>query len=756
MHLLLIVSALGWARPAETLRVGGALRDLALPLPEAASEALRTQAWPEALAALRAMEPPGDRHQRADWAFLVAWSAARAGTPELAEDVLEHLQPRGAAPEAYVSAARGEVLLALGRAEAALPAFEQLVQESPLFPTVAVSAAEALTTLGRTDEARKWQLAVVERPDPAPGSSDVLVALGRDPHRTDDERYTALRRAWTFYPDEPAGERAAELLDEAFGAREPTWQARAHRAERWMYAEEYDRAIAETDPHEAHASEQSLDGCRLRFVRGRSHYKRNRLSASIHALEGIGEQCADVAGSYGPRGLYLVGTAEYRRKEYERSAAAYAKLRELYPDHSMVDDAWTRGGISLLEAGQQREAEAWWRKALDEHPDGDTVPEASLRLAFARYDAGDPKGAIAIADRLAELPLGGNAASVEAGRYWSARWKLFPRADAPRERSEASGARSAAVQGWKELCEERPFSFYAILAYSRLVEEAPRVAERLAQRPPSVRKHATEGFPDRPWAVRMALFRNPAFRDGVGLARLGLVSEALREWDRAEPREWTAEEKAWTVELRIAAGDWLVAHDDFRRWIEEHPLTTLGPLEPQIVRLAWPDRYWDLVQAAVKADYPYPARLFHGLVREESTFNRNIVSFAGARGLSQLMWATAKQTAGWLDLPVTRDALFEPETNLEIGARYLAAMHKQLSGSPYLALAAYNGGARNVRRWAEEHGNPPIDEYVERIPYRETRGYVKRVMGTWQTMRYYFDDGPGFSDLSRYNHEALP
>ena len=53
-------------------------------------------------------------------------------------------------------------------------------------------------------------------------------------------------------------------------------------------------------------------------------------------------------------------------------------------------------------------------------------------------------------------------------------------------------------------------------------------------------------------------------------------------------------------------------------------------------------------------------------------------------------------------------------------------------------------------------GNVPTDEYVERIPFRETRGYVKRVMGTWQTYRWYMDDGQPFADLSKFNHQAMP
>jgi soluble lytic murein transglycosylase len=213
---------------------------------------------------------------------------------------------------------------------------------------------------------------------------------------------------------------------------------------------------------------------------------------------------------------------------------------------------------------------------------------------------------------------------------------------------------------------------------------------------------------------------------------------------------------AWWVELRGNTGDWLYAHDAFRHYLWSHPFDALGDRQAQVIRLAWPDRYWDLVQEAAKGDR-YDPRLFHALVREESNFNSRIESFAGALGLSQLMPATAKQTAGWLGMTVAISDLDDPKTNLTIGARYLDAMHKEQGGSPYLALASYNAGGGRSRQWTKAWGNPPTDEWVERIPFRETRGYVKRVMGTWQTMRWQFDvEEDGYYDLSAFNHAARP
>ena len=734
---------------APTIAIGAPLRGLALPLPEDVLEAQRLEDWPAALQGLLEIDPGSlDASVRGDWAFLVGWAAVAAQTPEAAVVHLPELSG-SSAPEAHLSLVRGELLRVKGDTEAALDWLAAVDPDSPVYPAASLAAVQALRDLDREDEAWQAVARVVERADPAPGNAAALLALAQHHGPDTDEAYTYARRLWTHYPHTDEGLEAQELL-KAYPDRPPTWQQVAVRAEVWMLQGGYDEALAETAPYLGHADEASADGCRLKFTRARSLYKRNKLTASIGEFSGIGEQCAGVPSiSYGPRGLYVLGTAQFRRKQFGDSADTYRELAERFSDHSMADDAWTRGGISLLEGGRADEAQQWWARALEDYPDGDTVPEAILRLAFSRYDDGYPEEAIGIAEQLMALPPQDNAVHIEAGHYWSARWRLYPDATQPRMAVDDPAARAAAVEGWRQLCVRYPHSFYAILAHSRLLEEAPDVAATLADARPDP---VEEG----PWQVRLAFLTDPDVRDGIALMRLGLSTQALALWGRVDQGAWWPDEKAWTTELRIAAGDWLLAHDDLRSWIVANPLTTLGPRQAQIVRVAYPARYWDEVQDSVEEDYRYEARLFHGLVREESNFNREIVSFAGAIGLSQLMWATAQQTAGWLDMPLRKADLNEPAINLRIGARYLDAMHRQLSNSPFLALAAYNGGARNVNRWVDEHDNPPTDEWVERIPYRETRGYVKRVMGTWQTMRYHFDTGRPFPDLSAYNHHAKP
>jgi len=122
------------------------------------------------------------------------------------------------------------------------------------------------------------------------------------------------------------------------------------------------------------------------------------------------------------------------------------------------------------------------------------------------------------------------------------------------------------------------------------------------------------------------------------------------------------------------------------------------------------------------------------VIRQESAFYTTAKSHAGARGLMQVMPATAKRVAKDNRIPYSRDKLLkDPTYNLIIGQVYLADMIKKFDGSYPLALAAYNAGPHRVKRWVKTFGDPRKDEidiidWVEMIPYLETRNYVQRVL----------------------------
>ena len=117
------------------------------------------------------------------------------------------------------------------------------------------------------------------------------------------------------------------------------------------------------------------------------------------------------------------------------------------------------------------------------------------------------------------------------------------------------------------------------------------------------------------------------------------------------------------------------------------------------------------------------------IARRESSFMADAASPVGARGLMQLMPATAREIA---KKPVKLAQLYNPVTNIDYGTDYLNYLRKRNDGNLLMATAAYNAGYSRVKQWVPQDYAVPADVWVETIPYRETRDYVKAVMAYYQ------------------------
>src|SRR5262249_54108383 len=129
-----------------------------------------------------------------------------------------------------------------------------------------------------------------------------------------------------------------------------------------------------------------------------------------------------------------------------------------------------------------------------------------------------------------------------------------------------------------------------------------------------------------------------------------------------------------------------------------------------------------------------------GLIRQESLFDTRARSPATALGLMQLIPPTATRVARQLGLPIpSQDNLLEQEGNVTLGTQCLKDMLQRNSNNWYKAAAAYNAGEAAVDRWEKEIATDDIEEFVERIPYVETRGYVKLVLRNHQIYKRLYD-----------------
>jgi len=235
-------------------------------------------------------------------------------------------------------------------------------------------------------------------------------------------------------------------------------------------------------------------------------------------------------------------------------------------------------------------------------------------------------------------------------------------------------------------------------------------AERAA-RPYRVAGQATPADPQR----LLALERSAALARMRELEALGRPGDLEREW------RWLTRDMDH-ADLMAAA---VVA--ERRGWSERAIFTLAESGYWDDIALRFPLEHRDIVRDQARAT-GLDAALIYAVLRQESVFDPRALSPAGARGLMQLMPATAREVAQELALaPLDLDHLFDPRLNITLGSHYLARMIREFGGNPALATAAYNAGPKRVARWIPAAGMD-ADVWIATIPFRETRGYVRRVL----------------------------
>jgi soluble lytic murein transglycosylase len=291
-----------------------------------------------------------------------------------------------------------------------------------------------------------------------------------------------------------------------------------------------------------------------------------------------------------------------------------------------------------------------------------------------------------------------------------------------------------AQEAYVQLCQRYVYTYYCQLARERI--EIP-LSEPLASEPISTPVLENGGPPangeaTRSVSIRAEIEQQSAYRRAIELKTLGLDSDAARELagltDRysRDPEVLMAlatmlnEVGAYHHALRLARAR-------FRDKLER----TGGAVDPALWKVAYPTGLIPTIkgQGARGVD-PY---LVAAIIREESQYDWRAVSRVGAIGLMQVMPGTANTVAQRFGFPaVGRDDLFDQETNIRIGVHYVEQLLEQFSGNVMHAIASYNAGPTAVGSWIVLHRGRSQDEFVELIPYQETRQYVKRVLRSYR------------------------
>lgn len=154
----------------------------------------------------------------------------------------------------------------------------------------------------------------------------------------------------------------------------------------------------------------------------------------------------------------------------------------------------------------------------------------------------------------------------------------------------------------------------------------------------------------------------------------------------------------------------------------------------------YPFPYREVITAEARANDLEPL-LVAAVIRVESKFQPDRVSSRDARGLMQVVPETGLWVAEQMNIgPIEADDLFDVEVNVAIGTWYLASLRDEFDQNLVAALAAYNGGRGNVNHWMEEGVWDGHLDTLDRIPYRETREFVRRVLDDYQIYRWLYPD----------------
>jgi soluble lytic murein transglycosylase len=334
-------------------------------------------------------------------------------------------------------------------------------------------------------------------------------------------------------------------------------------------------------------------------------------------------------------------------------------------------------------------------------PTSSLAPLARFRAAIIAYAAAHYRTAAGELDALVERYP--HSTEALAARYWAGRAY-----DRLRDTARAR-------EHWRDVMASEPLSYYAMMSARRL---------------------SVPGWA--PVPAKDSVTIGPALAEAVERAELlealGMTAEEELEYDRI------AETAGRAPDSLLAAADALRERGEVSRAIvlARRALAASAPRDTRLFRSLYPLAYADVIQAEATAQDVDPA-LVAALIHQESNFNPHATSRAGARGLMQLLPSVGAAVARAHGLAgYERVLLYQPDVNIRLGVVHLDAMLDQYPHVVY-ALAAYNAGGSPVRRWRQKRGTDDPELFIERIPYDETRDYVRILLRNQATYEALYD-----------------
>ena len=475
--------------------------------------------------------------------------------------------------------------------------------------------------------------------------------------------------------------------------------------------------------------------CRGLYWMAKSHTKLREHRDAASWYQKVLEECRGIE-PWERMALYNAGRGYWNVGERRKALEIFETLWTRFDHHSFADDAMYFAGRIHRERNDGEAARAILREQVKKHPDGDMAAQAHWLLVREMMEAQNWSGVIDYVDGLEST---GEEDRDTIGRLGYMRARSL----------QKMGRNDAARDAYRRVTEAAPMTYYGLLAGNRLrdsVEATGADWQAWCQREDAAVCRTVDG-PVREYSVPGEVEKDMRFQKGVALLHLGLQELARGEL-KALFEAFGGQDSALKglADLLSQAGAHPMAHrlpDRIDGWKQAYPTDQTR----RLWEISYP-RAFERIVRKWSDERGLTASFVWAIMRKESAFTPRIKSWAGARGLLQLMPGTADMMARRQGVDgVDNWTILQPDLNVRLGTAYMEDLGDRCDGHPALIAAGYNGGWGNVSDWLRRRGDQPLDMWVEAIPYGQTRKYVKMALTHWWAYRRLYD-GDAVPELS--------
>jgi len=619
-------------------------------------------------------------------------------------DALNRAKPRAGDLGDYVNFYLGTAYYQAGRlaeAVATLGGFDKAYPESLLIRDSHVTYANALVADGRAQDA----VELLEN-DRQPVRADLELALGRA-YEAAGQPAKALGILRNLYFNMPLSWESSQVEGElkrlATPETQPSFAERRTRADLLAKGKQYNEAANEYRALLNEAGPNDRGAMQMAMAEALRHAGRDKEAKK--ALEAMPEMTPEMEAER----WFNLGEIARGANDDDGFLRILEQLRQTAPTSSWLEQALlSAGNIYLLRRDYDRAIDSY-RELQQRFPNGGRASYAHWKATWLSLRQGRRADAVkGFEDQIGLYPSSGE---VPAALYWRARL------------AEEDGEPAKAQAYYQKLSERFRNYYYGALAreqLKKLKSDSDPVHYALLDRVPPIdasAKVTADAVPTDDLRVQKAQL----------LENGGLLEFSVRELRAAAEESkgnWLAPE---TAHVYADAGRYDMAIEVLKRAVPNYFAVDLPSLPRPYWEALFPKAYWmDLKKfASSNALDPY---LVAALIRQESEFNPSAVSRANAVGLMQLLPKVGKSVARQEKLKhFSTTQLFTPGINLQLGTRYFRGMVDKFGSFEY-ALAAYNAGAERVQDWQGQGKFRDAPEFVESIPFTETREYVQAIL----------------------------